>query len=226
MGKGPGLVDTSGNSVASYTYDPYGKVLTATGELADKNPLRYRGYYYDSESGLYYLQSRYYDPATRRFINADAYASTGQGLLGCNMFVYCNNNFINWRDIYGLFPSSQITQLCLFDDSERSLPKEGEPNSLSELYNPDGSIKQKRWYGPDGKAIHDRDYNHSGNVEFPHDHSWENGKRKDEHEPLSPQFQFQGNSALSADLMIFACFALGGTVMILYEAGNSFISGR
>ncbi len=96
-----GLVDTSGNSVASYTYDPYGKVLTATGELADKNPLRYRGYYYDSESGLYYLQSRYYDPVTRRFINADSYAGTGQGLIGHNMFSYCLNNPINCSDDSG-----------------------------------------------------------------------------------------------------------------------------
>ena len=87
-----GMVDASGNSVATYTYDPYGKVLTATGALAEKNPLRYRGYYYDSESGLYYLLSRYYDPATRRFINADSYAGTGQGMLGYNMFAYCNNN--------------------------------------------------------------------------------------------------------------------------------------
>ena len=86
-----GMVDTNGNTVANYTYDPYGKLLTATGELAEKNPLRYRGYYYDSESGLYYLQSRYYDPATRRFVNADAYASTGQGIIGTNMFAYCAN---------------------------------------------------------------------------------------------------------------------------------------
>ena len=97
-----GLVDTSGNSVASYTYDPYGKVLTATGILAEKNPLRYRGYYYDKESGFYYLQSRYYDPATRRFINADSYSSTGQGLLGCNMFAYCNNNPLTGYDPFGM----------------------------------------------------------------------------------------------------------------------------
>ena len=96
-----GLVDTSGNSVASYTYDPYGKVLTATGTLAEKNPLRYRGYYYDSESGLYYLQSRYYDPATRRFVNADSYAGTGQGLIGYNMYAYCNNNAVNYKDSLG-----------------------------------------------------------------------------------------------------------------------------
>ena len=96
-----GMVDASGNSVASYTYDPYGKPLTATGELAEKNPLRYRGYYYDSESGLYYLQSRYYDPATRRFVNADAYASTGQGIIGTNMFAYCCNNAVNKADSDG-----------------------------------------------------------------------------------------------------------------------------
>ena len=106
-----GLVDTSGNSVASYTYDPYGKPLTATGELADKNPLRYRGYYYDSESGLYYLQSRYYDPATRRFINADSYASTGQGLIGHNMFAYCLNSPTMLADRGGLL----LTVLVLLD---------------------------------------------------------------------------------------------------------------
>ena len=98
-----GLVDTSGNSVASYTYDPYGKVLTATGILAEKNPLRYRGYYYDSESGLYYLQSRYYDPATRRFVNADSYSSTGQGLIGHNMYAYCNNSPVALSDPTGEF---------------------------------------------------------------------------------------------------------------------------
>ena len=54
--------------------------------LANQNPLRYyRGYYYDSETGFYYLQSRYYDPAMHRFINADSYASTGQGFIGTNM---------------------------------------------------------------------------------------------------------------------------------------------
>ena len=98
-----GLVDTNGNTIATYTYDPYGKVLTATGTLAEKNPLRYRGYYYDSESGLYYLQSRYYDPAVRRFVNADSYASTGQGIVGYNMFSYCSNSPIIRSDPDGNF---------------------------------------------------------------------------------------------------------------------------
>ena len=95
------MVDASGNTVARYTYSPYGKVLTAEGALAETNPLRYRGYYYDAESGLYYLQSRYYDPGTGRFINADEYAGTGQGMLGYNMFAYCNGSPIQFADYTG-----------------------------------------------------------------------------------------------------------------------------
>ena len=71
--------------MAGYRYDPWGKLLSCTGELADSigavNPLRYRGYYYDSESGLYYLNSRYYDPETGRFLNADWQMDENAGLL-------------------------------------------------------------------------------------------------------------------------------------------------
>ena len=95
------LVDASGNEVAAYDYDPYGKIISATGAMAEINPLRYRGYYYDSETGFYYLQSRYYDPEICRFINADSYASTGQGFIGFNMFAYCNNNPVNFIDPFG-----------------------------------------------------------------------------------------------------------------------------
>ena len=62
---------------------------------------RYRGYYYDTETGFYYLQSRYYDPANHRFINADVYASNGQGFIGTNMLSYCNNNPVNMYDFDG-----------------------------------------------------------------------------------------------------------------------------
>ena len=98
-----GMVDASGNSVASYTYDPYGKVLTATGELADKNPLRYRGYYYDSETGFYYVSSRYYDPEVGRWINADDadYIGADGSPLSYNLFAYCLNNPVNRTDVEG-----------------------------------------------------------------------------------------------------------------------------
>ena len=68
-------------SVATYEYDAWGNV-SSSGRLAEINPLRYRGYYYDNETGFYYLQSRYYDPANRRFINADRSRVQGQGFLG------------------------------------------------------------------------------------------------------------------------------------------------
>ena len=58
------------------------------------------------ESELYYLQSRYYDPETGRFLNADAFASTGQGVLGNNMFAYCNNNSVNATDKNGKAPDT------------------------------------------------------------------------------------------------------------------------
>ena len=96
-----GILDSSGNTVAAYTYNAWGNILSTTGTLADVNPLRYRGYYYDSETGLYYLKSRYYDPEVGRFINADSYASTGQGIIGCNMFAYCLNNPIQYSDDEG-----------------------------------------------------------------------------------------------------------------------------
>ena len=96
------IVDGSRNVVASYSYDPWGKLLSSSGTLANVNPLRYRGYYYDSETGFYYLQSRYYDPAIGRFINADSYASTdATGLLSTNMFAYCENDPVNKSDPTG-----------------------------------------------------------------------------------------------------------------------------
>ena len=87
--------------VASYEYDAWGNVTYSTGTMANINPLKYRGYYHDAETGFYYLQSRYYDPAIGRFVNADGYASTGEGFLGYNMFAYCNNDPVNATDSTG-----------------------------------------------------------------------------------------------------------------------------
>ena len=96
------ILDSSGTMVAFYDYDAWGnctvynssaKVLTDPTSIANINPLRYRGYYYDAETGFYYLQSRYYDPAICRFINADTFATTdANGFLSANMFAYCENN--------------------------------------------------------------------------------------------------------------------------------------
>ena len=99
------IVNQDGNTVVTYTYDALGKITkqtdTTTYGIAKLNPFRYRGYVYDDETGLYYLQSRYYDPVTGRFINADVYCDTNTDIFGTNMFNYCNNDPINQVDPKG-----------------------------------------------------------------------------------------------------------------------------
>ncbi|GLC29653.1 carbohydrate binding domain-containing protein [Clostridium omnivorum] len=97
-----GLFDKNGTQVVSYTYDTWGKLISIDGSLKDsvgvKNPYRYRGYRYDTETGLYYIQSRYYNPEWGRFINADAVAGKIGELLSHNVFAYCCNNPISRED--------------------------------------------------------------------------------------------------------------------------------
>ena len=111
------ITDANGNIVAKYTYDEWGKILSITDgngndvsaneyHVANINPLRYRGYYYDSETGFYYLLTRYYDPVTRRFINADGIVSgSGDSVQGYNLFAYCFDNPVNMTDESGSWPS-------------------------------------------------------------------------------------------------------------------------
>ena len=109
------LIQANGHVVAQYTYDAWGKILDSGGNLAEVNPLRYRGYYYDNETGFYYLQSRYYDPANRRFINADIYASTDSSdAVACNMFAYCGNNPVTNSDESGEFFGTAVIVGIIF----------------------------------------------------------------------------------------------------------------
>ena len=99
------VITATGTEAATYTYDAWGRVLTSTGDIADVNPLRYRGYFYDTETGLYYLQSRYYDPEVGRWINADnQIAGVGGDVMGYNMFTYCMNNPAEMSDSSGSWP--------------------------------------------------------------------------------------------------------------------------
>ena len=122
-----GIYDSTGNQICEYIYDAWGnqkiKYLSNNGEyvaisdfpiyndiedinkfIAFKNPFRYRSYYYDFETNLYYLNSRYYDPQTGRFINADDVSvldNTNEMINGLNLFIYCNDNPINYIDNTG-----------------------------------------------------------------------------------------------------------------------------
>ena len=104
-----GIFSEFGVQVATYTYDPWGRPTSdAMTTLGHYNPLRYRGYVYDNETGLYYLNSRYYNPTWGRFINADEYLSAGENLLSTNVFAYCYCDPINLKD-----PNGNIAEAAL-----------------------------------------------------------------------------------------------------------------
>ena len=112
------ILDTSGNVVARYTYDAWGRILSITDGngnantsstfIGNVNPIRYRGYYYDTETGWYYLNSRYYDPQVKRFINADGIIGANGIFTGYNLFAYCNNNPVVMSDPSGCISSIDI----------------------------------------------------------------------------------------------------------------------
>ena len=107
-----GIMNEAGYKVVSYTYDAWGNpyepvycynsgVSAADRANVELNPFRYRGYYYDSETGYYYLQTRYYNPEWGRFLNADGYVNANGDILGYNMFAYCSNNPVMYVDPKG-----------------------------------------------------------------------------------------------------------------------------
>ncbi len=107
-----GILDSAGEAVGYYFYDVWGNIakvyknsnwdqVSDPEHIALRNPFRYRGYMYDEESGLYYLQSRYYDPVIGRFVNADNQITTGSDMTGTNLFTYCGNNPANRIDPTG-----------------------------------------------------------------------------------------------------------------------------
>ncbi len=105
------IVNLSGDIEAIYNYDAFGKITSMNyTTVSQTNPLRYRGYYFDSETGFYYLKSRYYDPAICRFINADGTENLGINgeFISYNLFAYCLNNPINNSDARGEFVFTTI----------------------------------------------------------------------------------------------------------------------
>ncbi len=101
------IASADGTIIANYYYDPWGRLIEITGDsaIAELNPIRYRSYYYDSETELYYLNTRYYSPDLCRFMNSDRYVSGVDGSIdGFNLYVYCINNPINLCDLSGNWP--------------------------------------------------------------------------------------------------------------------------
>ena len=106
-----GILDSNLNQIVSYEYDSWGNILSIKDENGNEitdsnnigliNPYRYRSYRYDTETGLYYLQSRYYSPEWGRFISCDKFMQSGQGILDNNMYIYCINNPVKNYDPNG-----------------------------------------------------------------------------------------------------------------------------
>ena len=191
------IYDAGGNVVAKYEYDDWGNVLTVTdannksitdkNHIANLNPFRYRSYYYDSESGLYYLMSRYYDPVVHRFINADDRIDTNNSILGSNLFAYCNNNPIIYYDPNGhsfliaigiVIVSALVAVICTASSNTKTntnkLPIKGKPNSTSSRYDNNGNLRKERSYDNQWRAKTDTDYGHADHhpdLESPHYHN-------------------------------------------------------
>ena len=202
-----GIFDSSGTAVVEYTYgNSWGFGITVSGskaaEIGACNSLRYRGYYYDSESGLYYLNTRYYDPSLCRFVNADELLNQTD-MQGFNLYSYCFNNPVVYVDPDGTCPYNgtaadfrnleagrppmnctcvggnvkDIIQASSHDVNRR--PYTGKPGSTYKAPNGDS-----RTYGPDGTPEHDYDHDDHGRPDkHPHDsngghnHDWKNGVR-------------------------------------------------
>ena len=112
------IYNASGTLVGSYTYDAWGKVTenatsADTQNITETNPIRYRGYYYDTETRLYYLKSRYYDPAVKRFLNVDGLVSTSVEDAAKNMYAYCLNNPVIYADPDGKMTVEALTYILL-----------------------------------------------------------------------------------------------------------------
>ena len=106
-----GILDSDYNVIVNYQYDAWGRILsitdnngneiTNTNHIAHINPFRYRSYYYDNETKLYYLNTRYYNPNWGRFLNADGTIAANEDVISHNLFAYVSNNPVNKYDPNG-----------------------------------------------------------------------------------------------------------------------------
>ncbi len=186
-----GITNSSGTIVATYTYDAWGNFTvspTASGfnsllnnTLKKISPFAYRGYCYDFDLGLYYLQSRYYDPITQRFINADStdYLGATETVLSYNLFAYCENDPVNFVDpsgyanvwnwtVYG-YPISYVCKnfddVFTYNPNIRPTAKDrknwktwGRLSKTAALACPEGSAFYEYYRSAQGGYYYDDDY--------------------------------------------------------------------
>ena len=135
------ILTASGAVVANYSYNAWGKLLSSSGTMASVNPIRYRGYYFDAETGFYYLVSRYYDPQICRFVNVDSQLDSEANFVGCNVFVYCANNPVLRVDPTGCFIKNIIKIVDFVIDAFQFY--RNDDKKVKAVDNEDGTIKIK-----------------------------------------------------------------------------------
>ena len=197
--------------MVEYKYDAWGRATYASDQLPISNwlgvlnPFRYRGYIYDSETGMYYLRSRYYNPEIGRFLNADIYIAAQTDIGAHNVYAYCRNQCINCADKSGAFVfviTNGLQDALLateqrideIDDASNCdcvraiviggvIPMTGTPNGYASGYNSSGELYEG-WYDSDGNIIRMRHHSNHKNPKThpknPHDHR---GKKDDNGRP-------------------------------------------
>ena len=112
------IMNSSGNIIGTYSYDPYGNILSISDTSSNSplviNPFRYKGYYYDIETGLYYLKTRYYNPLWGRFISPDNVKYlNAKSINGLILYAYCDNDPVNKFDPSGCMPEWAVALIVV-----------------------------------------------------------------------------------------------------------------
>ncbi len=160
-----GILDNNYEMIAKYEYDSWGKLLSVKDNLGNEitdsnnialiNPIRYRSYYYDIETGLYYLNSRYYNPEWGRFINTDAVLGINEDILSYNLYAYVSNNPIMFRDDSGYGIGSFVKKLVkkitsIF--SKKKKPKKKVTTSKTKKVNNSVSVSKAKSHPGGGSS--------------------------------------------------------------------------
>ncbi|MFF2879155.1 DNRLRE domain-containing protein [Gottfriedia sp. NPDC057991] len=117
------VTDNNGSVVASYEYDAWGNVVQKSGAYADENPIRYAGYYFDNETGLYYLIARYYNSLNGNFLSIDPISGDIDDVLGQHEYIYVSNNPVTYVD-----PNGNVRKLPEEEEYGGEIPLEGPVN--------------------------------------------------------------------------------------------------